>query len=66
MISKERLEELIEQGATVYSEQFRENIELSKCIQWEFFKSGFVWCIYKDRELIINLERLFEKEVQKM
>ena len=61
MISKERFLKLLKEGATIYSEQFKEDIELIKVLEFEFL-SGFVWCIYGDRELIINLDRLFEKE----
>ena len=61
MITKERLEGLIEKSAVIYSEQFQETINLIETRNWDFFGDGFAECDYKThRCLIINLERLFE------
>lgn len=62
MITKERLEELIEQGATIWSEQFREKFLLKDFTNIDFFDNGFVSCFYNNRELIINLNKVFETQ----
>jgi hypothetical protein len=61
MITKERLQELIEQGATIWSEQFREKFLLKDFTNIDFY-NGFVSCFYKNRELIINLNKVFETQ----
>lgn len=51
MIEKERLEQLIEQGATVYSTSWREEVELNKetcSISKE--SDGYILTVYEDEE----------------
>ena len=61
VIEKGRLEELIEQEATIWSEQFREKFLLKDFTNIDFY-NGFVSCFYNNRELIINLNKVFETQ----